>query len=226
MEYIEHIFNVFMKGIWWMARTEEQNDQMRESRKEKIRHEALNQFSSKGLFATRIQDIAKGAGMAQGLLYHYYPSKEAIYLDLIHDALDRMNGAAQVVLTMDSSAKEKILLALRELFKTIHTSDRFRQTCRLIAQATNSMEIPADAYARLQEKREVPYQVMEEVMCQGQREGSVVEGEPMALAVLFWTSVNGLAIYFATRNDVEIEVDYRLLAATFLKERDFMGDEI
>lgn len=208
-----------------MARTEEQNDQMREARKEKIRHEALTQFAMKGLFATRIQDIAQGAGMAQGLLYHYYPSKEAIYLDLIHDALDKMNGASRYVQEMDCSAQEKILFALRELFKTIHTSDRFRQTCRLIAQATNSMEIPADAYARLQEKRELPYQLMAEVMRQGQREGSVVEGDPNALAVLFWTSVNGLAIYFATRKDVGLTVDHRLLAATFLKERNYREDE-
>lgn len=202
-----------------MARTEEQNDQMREARKEKIRHEALNQFAMKGLSATRIQDIAKGAGMAQGLLYHYYPSKEAIYMDLIEDALDKLNGASMYVREMAGAAEEKIHFALRELFKTIHTSERFRQTCRLIAQATNAMEIPADAYARLQAKRDVPYQMIAEVMRQGQREGSVVDGDPQALAILFWTSVNGLAIYFATRADVEVNVDYHLLAATFLKKR-------
>jgi TetR/AcrR family transcriptional regulator len=205
-----------------MSRTQEQNTQMREARKEKIIQEALKQFAMKGLSATRIQDIAKGAGMAQGLLYHYYPSKEAIYIDLIDDALDSLNQATRFMREMDKPVQEKILLALRELFKTIQTSDRFRQTCRLIAQATNSMEIPEEAYKLLQQKRNVPYQIMAEIMRQGQQEGSVVDGHPDALAILFWTSVNGLAIYYATRPEMEFNVDFRLLAATFLKDRNFI----
>lgn len=201
-----------------MARTEEQNEQIREARKEKIRMEALQQFSKKGLCATRIQDIAKGVGMSQGLLYHYYPSKEAIYLDMINDALDKTNQAAVSVRDMDATAKEKILFSLRELFKTIEQSDRFRQTCRLIAQATNSAELPEDAQDAIIKKREVPYRIMAEVFRQGQKEGSVVDGDPDELSTLYWTSVNGLSIHFATLKNIGSVPDYKLLAAMFLGE--------
>ena len=200
-----------------MARTEEQNKQIREARKEKIRIEALQQFSMKGLCATRIQDIAAGVGMSQGLLYHYYPSKEAIYLDMINDALDKTNQAAAYVRDMDATAREKILFSLRELFKTIEESDRFRQTCRLIAQATNSAELPDDAQGAIIKKREIPYRIMAEVFRQGQQEGSVVDGDPDALSTLYWTSVNGLSIYFATLKEINSVPDYKLLAAMFLK---------
>lgn len=200
-----------------MARTEKQNEQIREARKEKIRMEALQQFSNKGLCATRIQDIAKGVGMSQGLLYHYYPSKEAIYLDMIDDALEKTNQAAAHVRDMEAPAKEKILFSLRELFKTIEQSDRFRQTCRLIAQATNSAELPEDAQDAIIKKREIPYRIMSEVFRQGQREGSVVDGDPDELSTLYWTSVNGLSIYFATIKKISSVPDYRLLAAMFLK---------
>ncbi len=37
-----------------MARSKEQNEKMRETRKEKIRNAALLQFVKQGLFATRI----------------------------------------------------------------------------------------------------------------------------------------------------------------------------
>jgi AcrR family transcriptional regulator len=146
-----------------MARTEEQNEQMREVRKEKIRIEALRQFSKKGLYATRIQYIAEGAGMSQGLLYHYYPSKEAIYLDMISDALAKTNQAAISVRDMKTTAREKILFSLQELFKTIGQSDRFRQTCRLIAQATNSAELPEDVQDWIIKQREIPYRIIAEV---------------------------------------------------------------
>jgi AcrR family transcriptional regulator len=201
-----------------MARTEEQNEQIRETRREKIRMEALHQFSKKGLCATRIQDIAEGAGMSQGLLYHYYPSKEAIYFDMINDALEKTNQAAADVLDMDATAKEKILFSLRELFKTIEESDRFRQTCRLIAQATNSAELPEDAQDAIIKKREIPYRIMAEVFRQGQREGSVVDGDPDELSTLYWTSVNGLSIYFATLKEIHSVPDYKLLASMFIRE--------
>ncbi len=201
-----------------MARTAEQNEHMKEVRKEKIRAEALRQFAEKGLFATRIQDIATSAEMSQGLLYHYYPSKDAIFADLINDALDKTNKAAAGVREMELSAKEKILLSLRELFKTIETSPRFRETCRFIAQAVNSTAIPSEAKVLLEEKRDLPYQIMAEIMKQGQAEGTVVEGDPEALAILFWTSINGLSIYQATRDDTKGLPGYELLSRLFLKD--------
>lgn len=209
-----------------MSRTEEQNVQIREARKEKIRLEALNQFSMKGLCATRIQDIAAGAGMSQGLLYHYYPSKEAIYIDMINDALEKTNQAAVVVRDMNASAKEKILFSLQKLFETIERSDRFRQTCRLIAQATNSAELPEDVQDLILQKRRIPYRIMAEIFLQGQKEGSVVAGDPDELATLYWTSINGLSIYYATLREIDSIPDYKLLAAMFLKEIHFKRDSI
>jgi TetR/AcrR family transcriptional regulator len=202
-----------------MARTEEQNEQIRETRKEKIRLEALRQFSGKGLCATRIQDIAEGAGMSQGLLYHYYPSKEAIYLDMINDALEKTNQTVSFVRDMDASAWEKILFSLQELFKTIEQSDRFRQTSRLIAQATNSAELPEDVQDWIIRARKIPSQIMAEIFQQGQKEGSVVDGDPDDLAILYWSSINGLSIYYATLKEISAVPDYKLLAAMFLKDK-------
>ena len=159
--------------------------------------------------------------MSQGLLYHYYPSKEAIYLDMISDALAKTNEAALYVRDMKTSAREKILFSLQELFKTIEQNDRFRQTCRLIAQATNSSELPEDVQDWIIKQRENPYRIMAEVFRQGQEEGSVVAGSPDDLATLYWTSVNGLSIYCATVKEIGPLPDYRLLAVMFLKDTVF-----
>ena len=207
-----------------MVRTQQQNEHIRDARKEKIRSIALKIFSEKGLFATRIKDIAKEAEMAQGLLYHYYPSKDAIYVDLIDNALEKMNEGSLYVRNMDAPADEKILFALKELFNTIEKSDDFRQTCRFIAQATNSTAIPQAAQTLIDAKRDVPYQLIAEVMRQGQQEGSIVEGEPYQLAVLFWTSVNGLAIYYATRKNRCELPDYQTPASMFLKDKRYRKD--
>lgn len=186
-----------------MARTKEQNGIIREQTKEKIKRAALEQFSKKGLFATRIQDIALDAGIAQGLMYRYYASKDEIYIDLINEALDKVNEAAYYVQTLEVDAKEKIILALDELLNTIKTSNAFRQTSRLITQAMNSSAIPDKAQRIIDEKRDIPYQVFAEIMKRGQEECTIVEGDPYELAILFWSTVNGLATFYATRTTTE-----------------------
>jgi AcrR family transcriptional regulator len=201
-----------------MARSKEQNERMRESRKEKIRNAALLQFVKQGLFATRIQDIATEAGIAQGLLYHYYPSKEEIFVDLINEALDKTIAASYSVRDMEAGPGEKIRFALERLVDTIENSQTFLDTCRLITQATNSTAIPMEAQDLIREKRNIPYQVIEQIMAAGQKEGSVVAGDPKMLSIFFWTSINGLAIYYSTNNNRDVTLDYRVIASMFLTE--------
>ncbi|HEX9038914.1 MAG TPA: helix-turn-helix domain-containing protein [Ktedonobacterales bacterium] len=49
-----------------------------ERRRAQLIDAALDVFSERGVEATRISDIAERAGVAQGLLYHYFPGKEAL----------------------------------------------------------------------------------------------------------------------------------------------------
>ena len=201
-----------------MPRNQQQNEQAREARKEQILIEALRQFAAKGLAATRIQDIAENVGMAQGLLYHYYPSKEAIYIDLVKDALDKTIEASKGLQAMDAPVKEKLSFALRELLHTIEQSERFAQTCCLIAQMADIVT-SGEEKALIEEKRNAPYRIVADIIRQGQNEGSVVAGDPNALALLFWSSVNGLAIYRIAHAYAGPMPDYRLLAAMFLVDR-------
>lgn len=198
-----------------MARNQQQNEQARETRTEQIRSEALRQFALKGLAATRIQDIAKGVGMAQGLLYHYYPSKESIYIDLVKDALDKMIEASLALKAMDTSAQEKIDIALRELFHTIEVSDSFAQTCCLIAQIADIVPQGEDKKC-IEQKKNEPYRIVAEIIRQGQTEGSLAAGDPNELSLLFWSTINGLAIYRISHAYIGPMPDYRLFRAMFL----------
>lgn len=198
-----------------MSRNLRQNEQARETRMEQIRIEALHQFAMKGLAATRIQDIANGVGMAQGLLYHYYPSKESIYIDLVKDALDRIVEASLTLNARDISGQEKINIALCELFHTIETSERFAQTCCLIAQMGEIVCL-GEEKELIEQKSNAPYQIIADMIRQGQSEGSLVKGSADELSLLFWSAVNGLAIYRVSHTYMGPMPDYRLFMAMFL----------
>ena len=56
-----------------------------EDRRRQIRHAATKVFAKKGYHETRIADIAKEAGVAYGLVYHYFKNKEEILASIFED---------------------------------------------------------------------------------------------------------------------------------------------
>ena len=61
-------------------RTNQQLAQLRAERKEQIVRAALEVFSRKGFHATNVSDVAVKAEVSQGTIYHYFPSKDELFL--------------------------------------------------------------------------------------------------------------------------------------------------
>ena len=61
-----------------------------EKNKEKlILDSAVSLFTSKGYLATRMEDVAKSAGISKGLTYFYYKNKEDLFMALTKKAFDQ-----------------------------------------------------------------------------------------------------------------------------------------
>jgi TetR/AcrR family transcriptional regulator, transcriptional repressor for nem operon len=56
------------------------------SLKDKIIHEALRQFSSKGFMSTSISDILESVGTSKGGLYNHFKSKEDLFFAVLSEA--------------------------------------------------------------------------------------------------------------------------------------------
>jgi len=54
--------------------------------KDRIIHEALRQFSSKGFMSTSISDILESAGASKGGLYNHFKSKEDLFFAALSEA--------------------------------------------------------------------------------------------------------------------------------------------
>lgn len=57
------------------------------ARPQELLEAALSQFVTKGLAATRMDDVARLAGVSKGTLYLYYASKEELFKAVVRDAL-------------------------------------------------------------------------------------------------------------------------------------------
>jgi len=58
-----------------------------EARPDEVLDAALALFIEKGFAATRVEDIAKRAGLSKGAVYLYFPSKEAVLAALVQRAI-------------------------------------------------------------------------------------------------------------------------------------------
>jgi AcrR family transcriptional regulator len=69
---------------------------------------AVRVFARQGFHTCRVSDIADEAGVAYGLVYHYFSSKEAILDTLFLERWDLMLAAIAEVDSRERSAREKL----------------------------------------------------------------------------------------------------------------------
>ena len=135
-----------------------------DQRRSQILSAALKTFAASGYVAARIPDIAGAAGISQGLLYRYFPSKEELFNELIGSAFARMNEATRTLELLPLPPAKKICLALRKLLDSIATSEDFSMYFLLIAQASVCDAIPEKAKAIIREQRLEPYIIIGRIM--------------------------------------------------------------
>lgn len=61
--------------------------QEREARRAAILAAALDQFVTRGFGASRLEDVARAAGVAKGTLYLYFPHKQALFEAIVKDTI-------------------------------------------------------------------------------------------------------------------------------------------
>jgi AcrR family transcriptional regulator len=71
------------------------------ARREAILSAALDEFSARGFAATRLDDIAKRAGVAKGTIYLHFADKEALFQDIVRTMVVPVIGAIEAMPPMD-----------------------------------------------------------------------------------------------------------------------------
>jgi AcrR family transcriptional regulator len=187
-----------------MARNPEQNQRMRDDRRRRILSAAVRLFAVRGLAATKISDIAEASAMSQGLLYHYFKSKEDIFVDIIRMAFEKMNSAARGLERLSLSPREKLEMTVKEVLRSLDESEDFVWFSALISASSISDSIPDEAKTIIRRERDFSYRVVERIARAGQKDGSVRKAPPRELSLVFWTAVKGLAMHKAALgNDFE-----------------------
>lgn len=85
----------------------------------KILDTAAAVFAEKGFAGSRIDEIARFAGVNKATIYYHIGGKEALYAAVLHDVLTRKGAALAEIVDTDQSPEEKLRRYVRELHQTI-----------------------------------------------------------------------------------------------------------
>jgi TetR/AcrR family fatty acid metabolism transcriptional regulator len=77
-------------------------------KRERILDAAVRVFARKGFYATRVSEVARAAGVADGTIYLYFKSKDELLVSLFEHRVERLLSFLATELPRAASASEKL----------------------------------------------------------------------------------------------------------------------
>jgi AcrR family transcriptional regulator len=100
--------------------TEPRYQRRKEDRPQEITAAALAAFADKGYAGTRVEEVAKRAGVSKGLLYLYFKTKEELFKAVVRSfVIPRIDALTESVAATDLSAEEIIRGPLLSFMKSL-----------------------------------------------------------------------------------------------------------
>lgn len=92
----------------------------KEERPQEITEAALAAFAERGYAATRVDDVAKRAGVSKGLLYLYFKTKEELFKAVVRSlVVPRIDALTASIDTSELSAEEFLRGPFLDFVKTV-----------------------------------------------------------------------------------------------------------
>jgi AcrR family transcriptional regulator len=116
-------------------------------RREAIMEAALDEFIARGFTATRLDDVAKRAGVAKGTIYLHFRDKESMFEELIRTALVPLIGRLMTLPTFGGSVRDALEGFARTFVQEVAGTRRGDIVRLIVSEGPRFPEI-ADFYYR------------------------------------------------------------------------------
>lgn len=176
---------------------------LKDDRRKQILRAAVKVFAEKGYHGCRISDVAEEAGVAYGLVYHYYGNKDGLLASVFDVNWAFFAKAIDEIASSSQSMREKLTLILELAFQAFEMSP-------LVVKV---LVLEFGRNARLGETMENPqvarvFKSIAQIFEEGRNSGELVEGiEPHAMSILFMGSLETAFVSFVlTHNGAKSKV--------------------
>ena len=157
---------------------------------------ALEEFSINGFAATRLDDVAKRAGICKGTIYLYFKSKEELFVEVVRDRiLPHFERLEELNEQHKGSAKEILREQLKTIYKELLSTDAMFIPKLIISEGSRFPELTKFYYEEIITRiHKVIKSVIERGVAEGDFRPSALNWKQQAilspaLAAAIWKTV-------------------------------------
>ena len=176
--------------------TVERRQREAERRRESILAAARKVFWQQGYVGTTIPQIAGAAELAPGTIYLYFPSKDALYVELLMEGYDILLGRLKEQVAAGGAAYEQAERLIEVFFGFAQEYPNYYDIIFFLLQRDNTarwqIKLPGDQVAKIMEKEEQCKQIAAQILDRVE----FGDGAERAAAVeAAWCMLAGVVLY-------------------------------
>ena len=140
----------------------------------------MRAFARKGYHSCRVGEIAEEAGVAYGLVYHYFGSKEEVLEEIFRHTWTQMLARIREVAGSGEPAVEQVRKVTALLLRTWRRDpDLVRVLVREVTRSPEQLKRQIDEIGHA-------YQALEEIVVNGQKSGEFRDDLDSKVAAIVW----------------------------------------
>lgn len=198
-------------------RSQKLNEEMRTQSINALVTTARRMFAERGYFNCKVSDIAQAAGMSQGNVYWYFPSKEELLKAVLADGFEALGNLLEQAASGPDTCPQKVETLLDELLVFLQERGHFNQVL-LSLLGHGGPEFIGQLGIDMGQMGLRYTQAVAGIVTQGQAEGVISEDlDPTVQSMFFFGLFNGLNLTYgqewaALPRSVLRDTLFRLLA--------------
>lgn len=156
-----------------------------------IEEAAVDLFARLGYHATSMRAIAEAADIQPAAIYHWFPAKESILIQLQNDFMERLTGAVTTAMANLESPALKLAAAVREhvVYHGLHTREAFVTDSEIRA-------LSGEAREALLESRDAYQEMFRSLIVDGIAEGELSTPDPAVATYAILLQCTGVALWY------------------------------
>jgi AcrR family transcriptional regulator len=167
---------------------------------ERIRLAALGLFKARGYHGTSVRELAEALGIEPASLYHHFPSKQAILVDLFDRAMDVMQKDLHRAIAAGATpaAQLRNVVYFHVLFHIEHQDEAFVSHSEL-------RSLTAPNHRRIIGKRDRYEKAIRDLLAAGVRAGEFEIADIRLTSIAILMMCSGVSDWFARRGRLKPE---------------------
>lgn len=168
--------------------------------REAIHEAAIELFARLGYHATSMRALAAAARVQPAAIYHWYPNKEAILVQLQNDFMEQLTERVIAGIERQDRPALRLAAAVREhvVFHGVHRLEAFVTDSEIRALTEGPREL-------LIAKRDDYQAIFSEIIRDGIRDGSLRSSDAQVATYAILLQCTGVALWFDPQGPVRLE---------------------